>query len=197
MSNKTQWQYDALNRQVQEIDPLSNVSTMAFDAVDRLISATDRNAQLIDYLYDLLNREIGETWFNSSGTSVNLLTFTFDPNNNLLTAANNAATDTMSYDSLDRLSTMQDPFGTLQTSTYDAANNRLVLQDSFGGVTTRTFDALNRVATMQFSGQSADAARRFCLLGSRSGDAPDSLTATLTARRQWATRRWFTMRSPG
>ena len=45
-----------------------------------------------------LNREVGENWYNASLTSVNLLTFTFDPNNNLLTAANNAGTITMEND---------------------------------------------------------------------------------------------------
>jgi len=114
IGNQTQWVYDLLNRQVLEADPLSNVSTMAYDAVERATSASDKNGQLIAYAYDLLNREIGEAWYDISGTQVNLLTFTFDPNNNLLAAMNNAAVNTLSYDTLDRLTTMQDSFGTLQ-----------------------------------------------------------------------------------
>src|SRR5262249_17235647 len=138
VGNQTQWQYDALNRQVQETDPLFNVSTASYDAVDRLSSATDKNGQQIGYNYELLNREIGESWFNSSGDLVNLLTFTFDPNNNMLTAANSTSAITRGYDALDRLSTNQDVFGTLVTNSYDAANNRIVIQDSFGGLVTRT-----------------------------------------------------------
>ena len=104
VGNQTQWQYDALNRQILEIDPLYNISTMAYDAVDRVTSATDKNGQRIAYSYDLLNRETGETWIIGTITQ-NLLTFTFDPNNNMLTAANNTGTITRTYDSLDRLST--------------------------------------------------------------------------------------------
>jgi RHS repeat-associated protein len=152
VGNQTQWQYDALNRQTLETDPLSKISTMAYDAVDRVTSATDRNGQIINYSYDLLNREIGETWIIGTITQ-NLLTFTYDPNNNLLTAANNTGTITRTYDALDRLSTTKDMFSTLVTSSYDAANNRLVTQDSFGGIVTRTFDSLNRMATMSYTGQ--------------------------------------------
>jgi RHS repeat-associated protein len=154
VGNQTGWAYDQLNRQVQEVDPLGSVSIAAFDVVDRIISATDKNGQVITFSYDPLNRETGETWRNASGTVVDVLTFTFDANNNLLTAANSAATNTMSYDALDRLSTLLDTFNTLQTLTYDAADNRLTLNDSFGGAITRTYDSLNRVTTMQFSGQS-------------------------------------------
>jgi YD repeat-containing protein len=90
--------------------------------------------------YDLLNRETGETWRNSAGTQVNLLTFTYDANNNLLTAANNAGTITMPYDSLDRRSTSKDTSGTVLTYSYDVANNRTAIQDSFGSTTTWTYD---------------------------------------------------------
>ena len=120
-----------------EIDPLYNISTMSYDAVDRVISATDKKGQRITYSYDLLNRETGENWIIGTITQ-NLLTFTYDPNNNMLTAANNTGAITRTYDSLDRLSTNADSFGTLVTNSYDAANNRTVLQDSFGGVVTRT-----------------------------------------------------------
>jgi RHS repeat-associated protein len=152
VNNQTQWQYDALDRNIQETDPLSNSATYAHDAANRLISSTDRNGQRIAYSYDLLNRETGESWYNSSGTQVNALTYTYDPNDNLLTAANNAATNTMSYDALDRLSTVQTPFGAVLTNSYDLADNRILVQDSFSGTTTRTYDALNRMTTIQFGG---------------------------------------------
>jgi RHS repeat-associated protein len=152
VNNQTQWQYDALDRKIQETDPLSNSTTYAHDTADRLTSSTDRNGQRIAYSYDLLNRETGETWYNSSGSQVNALTFTCDPNNNLLAAANNAATNTMSYDALDRLSSVQVPFGAVLTNSYDLADNRTVVQDSFAGTTTRTYDALNRMTTIRFGG---------------------------------------------
>ena len=107
VSNQTQWLYDALDRKIQETDPLSYSGTYAYDSADRMTSATDRIGQRIGSSYDLLNRETGETWYNAGGTQVNALTFTYDANNNLLTAANNAATITMAYDALDRTSSVQ------------------------------------------------------------------------------------------
>jgi RHS repeat-associated protein len=41
------------------------------------------------------------------------------------------------------------------TNSYDPADNRTLMQDSLGGTTTYVLDALNRLATMQFSGNSA------------------------------------------
>jgi RHS repeat-associated protein len=70
----------------------------------------------------------------------------------MLTAANNAGTVTMTYDSLDRLATQQEPFGVLVTSTYDKAGNRTLVQDSFGGVTTSVYDAADRLTSRQFGG---------------------------------------------
>ena len=158
VGNETQWNYDALNRKTQEIDPLSNSGTYAYDALNRMTSATDKLGQRIAYNYDLLNRQTSENWFSANGSAAGNLTYTFDPNNNMLTqsfpVSGVAKTATMTWDSLDRPSTKQDSFGTLLTNTYDVATNPLVLQDSFGGLTTRLYDALNRVSTMSYSGQS-------------------------------------------
>ncbi len=152
VSNKTQWLYDALDRKTKELDPLSFSATFAYDAIDRLTSTTDKKAQVINYSYDLLNRQTGATGYSGSG----LLTFTFDTNDNLLTAKTSTATITNTYDALDRLATTKDGYNTLLTNTYDAADNRTLIQDSFSGVTTQVFDALNRVTTMLYSGQSAN-----------------------------------------
>ncbi len=152
VNNVTQWIYDALDRKVQELDPLGNSEIYSYDALDRLTSTTDRNGQKITSSYDQLNRKTGETWYNSSGTQVNALTFTFDADNNLLTAANNVSTNTLTYDALDRLATVQDAFSTTLTNTYDAADNRTQVVDSFGATTTRFYDALNRMTSLQLGG---------------------------------------------
>jgi YD repeat-containing protein len=113
VNNLTAWLYDLLDRQVRETDPLENVATVAYDAANRMTSATDRLSQVINFSYDLLNRETGESWYNAVGSLVNALTFTLDANDNLLTAANNTAAETISYDALDRPSTVQSPSASL------------------------------------------------------------------------------------
>ena len=126
-----------VNRDTQEIDPLSNLSTAAYDAIDRKTSATDELGQRIACNYDLLNRETSENWYNSSGSFMSSLTFTYDANDNMVTqslpVSGVAKTGTITWDSLDRPSTVHDSFGTMLTNSYDAANNRTQIQDSFGG----------------------------------------------------------------
>jgi RHS repeat-associated protein len=141
----------ALDRQIQLTDPLNHSSTYAYDKDSRLISSTDRDGRLITYAYDGDGRLLGQTW-QVSGSTVNLLTLTYDNNGNQLTAANNAGTYTMTYDALDRMATEQEPFNLTLTFSYDGASNRTLVQDSLGGVTTSVYDAANRLTSRQFGG---------------------------------------------
>src|SRR5205823_274091 len=97
--------------------------------------------------------ETSDNWV-VSGSTVNTLTYSYDNNDNMLTAANNAGTYTMTYDALDRVTVTQEPFGLTLTATYDALGNRTQLQDSFGGVLTSVYDSANRLTTREFGGAS-------------------------------------------
>ncbi len=152
-NNKTTFAYDALNRETQETNPLGGTETMAYDAASRETSATDFDGRVINYSYDSLNRETGETWI-LGGSTVNTLTFTFDANGNLLTAANSAGTNTMAYDKLDRMTSIQEPFGLALTYAYDAAGNETTTQDSFGGTQTSVYDPVGNLTTREFGGTS-------------------------------------------
>src|SRR5262249_13825028 len=143
--------YDAANRMTQQTDALSHSSTYAYDLANRLTSATDRDGRRIDYSYDNDNRLKGENWV-VSGSTVNTLNYTYDANNNLLTAVNNAGAYTMTYDALNRVPVTQEPFSATLTATYDAVGNRTQLQDSFGGVLTSIYDAADRLTSRQFGG---------------------------------------------
>jgi RHS repeat-associated protein len=86
------------------------------------------------------------------GVTVDTRTYSFDANNNLLTASNVNGTYTMVYDTINRLTSEQEPFGLALTFSYDGASNRTQVQDSFGGVLTSVFDAANRLTTREFGG---------------------------------------------
>jgi RHS repeat-associated protein len=137
----------------------------------RETSTTDRNGNVINYSYDNANRQTGQTWI-VSGSTVNLLTFTYDKAANQLSAANYAGTYTMTYDALNRMATEQEPFGQALTFTHDAVGNRTVVQDSQGGVTTSIYDAVNLLTSRQFGG---------------SGQTPLRVDLTYTPRNQIAT----------
>jgi RHS repeat-associated protein len=170
-ANTTTMAFDALNRLTQQTDPLNHSATFVYDAGSRMTSTTDHDGRRRDFTYDALNRETVEKWV-VSGSTTNTRTYTYDAAGNQLTAADQNGTYTMAYDSLNRATSENEPFGQTLTFTYDAASNRGVLQDSQGGTTTSTYDALNRVTERQFGG---------------SGQTPLHANLTWTARDQLST----------
>jgi RHS repeat-associated protein len=171
VGNRTTFAYDALNRLTQTTDPFNHSSTMAYDAAGRLTSTTDRLGRITNDSFDNANRLTGETWV-VSGVTTNTFTYTYDGNGNMLTAVNNAGTDTFAYDALDRVTAVQEPFGLSLTYTYDAASNKTLTQDSQGGVLTSVYDAANRLTSQQFGG---------------SGQTPTRIDEAYSARNQVTT----------
>jgi RHS repeat-associated protein len=147
-NNTTTFAYDVMDRLTKQTDPLGHSGTFAYDLEGRLTSATDRNGNRRDLRYDGVDRETGETWI-AGGSTANLLTYSYDANGNLLTAANYNGAYTLTYDALDRTSAVQEPFGQALTYQYDAASNRTQVQDSQGGVTTSVYDAADRLTTRE------------------------------------------------
>jgi RHS repeat-associated protein len=159
VNNVTTFQYDALSRLTQQTDPLNHSSTYAYDAGDRLTSTTDRNGRRRDFTYDALDRLTSEVWTAAGGGADGRLTYSYDAASNLLTAVNANGAYTMSYNTLDRRTVTQEPFGLTLTATYDAVDNRTKLQDSLNGVTTFVYDPLNRLTSEQFGGSGQTALR--------------------------------------
>lgn len=71
--NTWKWQYDIRGRQIRAEDVDKGVSTMTYDALDRLESITDANNGKLTYAYDKLNRRISV----KSGATL-LQEFTYD-----------------------------------------------------------------------------------------------------------------------
>src|SRR5262249_21230090 len=135
----------------QQTDPLNHSATFAYDAAGRMTSTTDRNSRRRDFTYDNANQKTGETWV-ASGSTTNLLTFTYDAARNQLTAASYAGTYTMTYDALNRMVTQKDPFGMVLTYTLDAVGQLQAVSDSQGGMTSSAYDAAHRLTLREFGG---------------------------------------------
>jgi RHS repeat-associated protein len=151
--NKTTFIFDNLNRQIEEIDPLGHVSTTAYDSRGNVASTTDRDGRRIDYTYDNANRLTQETWVNADSSIADILTYVYDANGNLTQASNKAGTYTLSYDSLNRETSVQGLYNVTLTFVYDNAGNRTAVQDSYGGYLTSTYDNNNRLSTRSYTGQ--------------------------------------------
>jgi RHS repeat-associated protein len=91
--------------------------------------------------------------------SVNVFTYTYDADGNQLTAANNAGTDTMTYNSLDQMASVKGPTNLTLSYSYDANGNRTLVQDSLGGVVTSVYNADNLLQTRELGGSGITALR--------------------------------------
>jgi RHS repeat-associated protein len=136
-----------------------------------MISTTDRDNRTRTFTYDADNRLVGQTWYDSSHNVVNTLSYTYDAAGNRLTASDNNSTYTYTYDALDRVITVQEPFGLSLSYTYDAAGHKTSVVDSIGGTTTYVYDAANRLVSLQFGG---------------TGQTPLRMDMTYTARNELA-----------
>jgi YD repeat-containing protein len=149
--NATAFAYDELDRLTARTDPRTQPTTYAYDTASRLTSMTDRLGRRTDYRYDDADRPTGQTWYAAGGSVQDVLTFTYDAVGNQTGAANGAGAYVLTYDELDRVKSVQEPFGLALTFTYDAAGNRTRVTDSKGGVATSVYDEANRLTSRQFS----------------------------------------------
>jgi RHS repeat-associated protein len=150
--NETHYVVDGLGRDTVTIDPLGNRTTMAYDGAGRLTQVTDRDGRVINYSYDAANRETGEVWLSAAGATVNVVTYGYDANDNLTSAADYNGTVTYSYDALNRVSSYTNVFGQVLTYTYNGNDQVTQRADSLGGTLTYVYDNAQRMTSEQFSG---------------------------------------------
>ena len=152
--NETDYVLDADGRVAETITPLGTTTT-TYNAVGLATSTTDADGRTINYSYDADNRLTGEVWLNSSAVTVNILTFTYDYDGNMLTAANSTGTETYTYDAQDRVQSYTDVWGLTLTYTYNGNDQVTQRTDSLGGTLTYVYDNASRLTSEQFSGTGA------------------------------------------
>ncbi|MEQ8426896.1 MAG: RHS repeat-associated core domain-containing protein [Gammaproteobacteria bacterium] len=126
--------YDPNGNQVQiVVDPagLNQVTTQAFDALERLTSTTDANNGITRYTYDARDN------LTSVTDAEGLTTY-------------------YTYDALDRLIQQDSPDTGITLFAYDPAGNRIWQSDARGVVTRYQYDALNRLVATRYPDSSLD-----------------------------------------
>ena len=138
-------------RQASATDANGNLTTYAYDLLDRLIRTKDAEGRITAYAYDALSRPVSvsnpailatplltQSW-TDNGLRASLTDVNTDPN----TPVNR--TTTFAYDRYDRLGTTTYPDNTTETYTYDADGN-VTLRKTRAGVTIGfAYDGLNRL----------------------------------------------------
>jgi YD repeat-containing protein len=149
-----QWRYvsDGLGRETVRTDPAGKATTTSYDAVGRMTTVTDRDSRVMQYSYDSADRVTSAVWKSAAGATVNLLTYTYDDNDNRLSARDSSGAVTYSYDELNRARTYTNVFGQVLTYSYDAEDRATKREDSLGGVQTSTYNAVGLLSSRQFGG---------------------------------------------
>jgi RHS repeat-associated protein len=120
------YKYDANNNRIS-MQTASGTTTYSYDAADvTLLSKTDPSGKVTTYSYDLV----------SGKSNGNLVQTVYDPGG----TGHLNQTTTYTYDTNNRLKTVQLPSGTLVTFAYDANGNRVSKAVTAGGTTTTVLD---------------------------------------------------------
>jgi len=135
------YEYDAADRRVREIDPLSGVLQFSYDANNHLVAQTDPLGHTTTYLYRPDGR-LGSTIDALGGVT----SFDYDPAGNQVSFTDaNGHTTTSVYDSLNRLVGRTDPLGGTRSIEYDAVGNLVGVIDENGQATRFAYDSLDRL----------------------------------------------------
>jgi RHS repeat-associated protein len=166
LNNSVIYTYDDLSRLVKEKDPFNAEKRYAYDADSRLIEKVDALGRTTHSDYDALGRNIQETWRDASGNVVNTITRTFDAVGQLRKVVDAAATYTIDYDDLGRITGIDNAGSPSLTAvglsySYDAVGNVLQVSATIAGqpdwTTTYGYDKLNRVVqVVQAGGEAID-----------------------------------------
>jgi RHS repeat-associated protein len=142
--NMTSYAYDALNRQVQMTNAAGDVMMTSYDPVSNVKTVTAPNLNVTIYTYDALDRR------TRVDDSVGLVaTYTYDAVGNRLTEKDgNGNGTTNTYDTIYRITDVTDALGKSTHYDYDAVGNLLKLTDREGNATTYVYDDINRRTQM-------------------------------------------------
>jgi RHS repeat-associated protein len=149
---------DARGQMLKETDPHGKSFTYAYDDAGRLTKIVDRLGRVREFTYFDDNLLQQETWKDTeAGSVVWTRSFIYDANDQLLTATDDNGTYTLTYDELNRLATIQDPWSITLTNTWDAGDRLTQVTDTKGGTREYTYDDANRNTVRKFSatGQAA------------------------------------------
>lgn len=139
--NTTSFTYTATNQLASEEDPILNTTSYGYDQVGNRTTLTDALGNVTLFSYDANNRLSG---IDYPAPDVDA-TFTYDAVGNRTSMTDGMGTTTWSYDALNRVTAVTDPFGDTVSYAYDAVGNRTTLTYPDTKSVAYVYDPANRL----------------------------------------------------
>ncbi|MGD8848664.1 MAG: RHS repeat-associated core domain-containing protein [Anaerolineales bacterium] len=139
--NTSTFVYDALNRLIQERDPLGNITSYSYDLVGNQIAFQDAEGYTTHFEYDAANQLIKIDYPDPDHDVL----YSYDASGNRTDMVDGLGVTTWSYDDLDRPVEIEDPFGNVVGYTYDPIGNRTAMRYPDGKTASYTYDPANRL----------------------------------------------------
>jgi RHS repeat-associated protein len=135
--------YDNLDRLTQITQREGSVN-LSYDAVNNMVSAGNYNGSALGLTYDSLHRvtQIVETLPNGYPITIG---FTYDANGNRTGMSTPFGSFSYSYDSLNRVTRVGNPFGQTTSLSYDGLGRRTQINLPNGTQTSYAYDAASHV----------------------------------------------------
>ncbi len=142
----TTYTYDNMDRVATRKDPLGNTESYRYDLDGNLVQFTDRRGKVTTLQYDALNRLTLTGFGPQFGPPYeSTITYSYDAGSRLIQALDSVTgTITRSYDGLNRLTSEVSPRGSVSYA-YDAAGRRTNMSVSGQTAVTYSFDNANRL----------------------------------------------------
>ena len=135
-NHTTSYVYDPLERLSSATDPLNHSTTIAYDGAGNKTSITDAATQKTTFTYDAANEVTGIAYAGRTPD----VSFTYTANGLRQTMKDGTGTTTYSYDSLNRLTNVQNGAGQNVGYGYDLGDDLVSITYPNGKQVSRSFD---------------------------------------------------------
>jgi YD repeat-containing protein len=137
--------FDRMNRRVAETNAIGQVTRLVYDAAGNLRQKINANGQTNYFSYNALNQLTSRV---SGSESVSLW---YDPNGNLTNMVDSLGTTRQTFDAMNRLVQVGDPFGQTVSNQYNLAGRRTQIVYPGGKSQSFAYDGASRLTNAQAS----------------------------------------------
>jgi len=142
------FEYDAADQLIKKTLPGNLITTYAYDEVSNLVQVDDPDSKLT-MAYDAANRLISASTKGSPNQPNVTLAYTYDANGNRRSMTDSlTGTTNYTYDKLNRLTSITNPAKQTVSFAFDALNRRTKTVFPNGVTTTYAYDALSQLTNL-------------------------------------------------